>query len=91
MEEERKSQISLTDPESRLMRNNGKYEVAYNNQTAVDVESHITLAYQTDNNPADVGSMSELMEVIQEEYEGKTEGIIKNITDKGYQSITDMM
>lgn len=91
MEEEGKSQISLTDPESRLMRNNGKYEVAYNNQTAVDVESHITLAYQTDNNPADVGSMSELMEVIQEEYEGKTEGIIKNITDKGYQSITDMM
>ena len=40
------SQISLTDPESKLMKNNGKFEVCYNNQTAVDIETHLTIAIE---------------------------------------------
>lgn len=90
MEEEGTSQISQTDKESKLMRNNGKYEVCYNNQTAVDMETHLTVAYETDSNPADVGSMSSLMEEIKREYEIEEE-IITNTTDAGYKSRKDMM
>lgn len=89
MKKQETSQISLTDKESKLMRNNGKYEVCYNNQSAVDVETHLTVAYKTDDNPADVGSMSTLMEEIKREY--KQEEVITNITDAGYKSTKDMM
>jgi len=83
-----KSQISITDPDSKLMKNNDKFEVAYNNQSLVDMESHITVAYKTDNNPADIGSMSEIGQIVREEY--KELEIITNTTDKGYNSIKDM-
>ena len=43
------------------MKNNGKYDVAYNTQAVVDVESHVTLGFDTDNNPADIGSMEKVM------------------------------
>ena len=89
MNETGETQISLTDKESKLMKNNGKFEVAYNNQTAVDTKTHITIGIKTDNNPADVGSMSSLGEKIKEEY--KNEEVITNITDKGYQSKKDMV
>ena len=36
MNEERKKQLTITDPESRAMKNNGKVDVAYNMQSAVD-------------------------------------------------------
>lgn len=89
MKEEKTTQISLTDPESKLMKNNGKYEVCYNNQVGVDVETHLTIGYETDNNPADVGSLSSLGEKLKREY--GEEGIQTNITDKGYQNKRDMM
>lgn len=89
MKDEKITQISLTDPESKLMKNNGKYEVCYNNQVGVDVETHLSIGYETDNNPADVGSLSSLGEKIKKEY--GEEGIQTNITDKGYQNKKDMM
>lgn len=83
------SQISLTDPESKLMKNNGKFEVCYNNQTAVDMETHLTIAIDTDDNPADIGSMNSLGTIIKKEYgEGN---VITNVTDKGYDSKADMV
>ncbi|MCM1557855.1 MAG: transposase [Anaeroplasma bactoclasticum] len=91
MKKEGVSQVSLTDEESRLMPNNGKFEVCYNNQTAVDMKTHMTVAITTDNNPADVGSMSGLMEKMKEEYKEEIEGVVTNTTDKGYHSIEDMM
>lgn len=91
MKEEGTSQISLTDKESKLMRNNGRFDVAYNNQTAVDVETHLTIGIVTDNNPADVGSMETLGKKIKEKYKETRKEILTNITDKGYQSKEDMM
>ena len=88
MNDKKISQISLTDPDSRLMKNNGKFDVAYNNQTAVDVETHLTIAIETDNNPADVGSMGVLADKIRENYKG--DAILTNLTDKGYQNRKDM-
>lgn len=89
MKEEGISQISLTDPESKLMKNNGNFEVCYNNQTAVDMETHLTVAIETDDNPADIGSMGNIAEIMKREY--REEGVIYNATDKGYLSVTDMV
>lgn len=87
MEEKKESQKSLTDEESRLMKNNGKFTMCYNNQVVVDGKSHIVVNYKVDNNPADIGSMKE---VIKEAKETTGKGIVKNITDKGYNDRKDM-
>lgn len=88
MEETETSQISLTDKESRLMKNNGRFEVSYNTQVIVDTKGHIVVNYEVDNNPADSGTM----EKISKEAKGIIgKEIIKNITDKGYNDRTDMM
>lgn len=89
MQEEGTSQISLTDKESKLMKNNGRYDVAYNNQLGVDSKTHLTIGIVTDNNPGDVGSMNILGSRIKEEY-GKGK-IQSNTTDKGYNSKEDMV
>ena len=39
--ENKQKQKSVTDPESKLMKNNGKLDVCYNTQTAVDSKHHI--------------------------------------------------
>lgn len=89
MKEKGISQISKTDPESRLMKNNGKFDVAYNVQSAVDMESHMTTAFEIDDNPADIGSMNETAKIIKREY--GEEQISYNTTDKGYNSRQDMI
>lgn len=89
MKQEGINQISLTDQESKLMKNNGAFEVCYNNQTAVDMDTHLTVAIVTDDNPADIGSMATIADIMKREY-GEEE-IISNTTDKGYLSTTDMV
>lgn len=82
-----KTQISLTDTESKLMKNNGKYDVAYNNQVLVSENSHIVINYDADNNPADCGTMNKVSREAKETL--KKEKLI-NVTDKGYYDRLDM-
>ena len=88
LEESGNKQKSITDPESKLMKNNGKFDVAYNNQVVVDVNSHIISGYEVSDSPADVGKINEVGEKIQEELGLE---IITNVTDKGYNDRKDMM
>lgn len=88
IEKEGKSQVSLTDKESKLMKNNGKYDVAYNTQVAVDVGSHIVSGYEVSDDPADIGKINEMGEKIQKELGLE---IITDVTDKGYNDRKDMM
>ncbi|MBI2937023.1 MAG: IS1182 family transposase [Thaumarchaeota archaeon] len=53
MEETGKDEISLTDPESRLMKNNGKIEVCYNAEMSVDAKEHIIVNYDVINETND--------------------------------------
>lgn len=71
------------------MKTNGSFDVCYNNQTTVDMETHLTVAIETDNNPADIGSMGTMAKIMKEEY--GEEGIIIDTTDKGYLSSKDMV
>ena len=88
MEERGESQISLTDEESRLMKDKGDYQVCYNTQVLVDGASHLVINYEADNNGADVGSIAKVTK------EGKEivgeEGVVRNILDKGYNDRKDM-
>lgn len=87
MERNNQSQKSLTDEDSRLMKNNGKFSVAYNNQVAVDTKTHVVVNYDVNNNPADVGTINKVSEEIKETTK---EDIIINTTDKGYNDRQDM-
>lgn len=87
MEKNNQSQKSLTDKDSRLMKNNGKFSVAYNNQVAVDTKTHVVVNYNADNNPADLGTINKVSEGIKETTK---EDVIINTTDKGYNDREDM-
>ena len=87
MEEKGESQVSLTDKESRLMKNNGKFTMSYNNQVVVDTKSHMVVNYVVDNNPSDSGSMEKAVE---EAKETTKKEVVENITDKGYNDRNDM-
>lgn len=88
MEQNNLSQISLTDPDSKLMRNNGKFEVCYNNQVSVDMNSHLVTDFILSSNPADTGSLANLNNEIKEIY---GIDILTTTSDKGYNDAYDMM
>lgn len=88
MEEKGESQKSITDKEARLMKDNGAYNVCYNMQALVTTDNHMMANYEITNNPADYGSMKNIVEECEEELEEKIEA---NITDKGYRERKDMM
>jgi transposase len=53
MVESGKNELSLTDPESKLMKNNGKIEVCYNAELSVDRKEHIIVNYDVTNEAND--------------------------------------
>lgn len=82
------SQISLTDPDSKLMKDNGKFSVSHNNQVLVDTKSHIVQNFELYDSPADLGSMHSISKDTKDIYGFDT---FTNITDKGYIDRVDMM
>jgi transposase len=58
MEESGKNEISLTDPDSRSMKNNGRIEVCYNAELAVDKKEHIVVNYDVTNEANDAKQLS---------------------------------
>lgn len=53
LKETGQTEVSFTDPESRLMKNNEKFEVCYNGQIAVDSKEHIVVEYGVTNAAVD--------------------------------------
>ncbi|HKM60270.1 MAG TPA: IS5/IS1182 family transposase, partial [Candidatus Bathyarchaeia archaeon] len=54
------NEVSLTDPESRLMKNRGKIEPCYNSHVAVDDKNHLIVDYNVTNAPADNCQLSSI-------------------------------
>ncbi|CAM5196351.1 IS1182 family transposase [Alishewanella longhuensis] len=80
-------QLSLTDPDSRLMKiNNVNRQVSYNVQTAVDAKHHLIVAHEVTNIP-DRGQLTTVTKLAQEAV-GKTD--ITVLADKGYYSRSDI-
>lgn len=82
------SQISLTDPDSKLMKDNGKFSVSHNNQVLVDTKSHMVQNFELYDSPADLGSMHSISKDTKDIYGFDT---FTNVTDKGYIDREDMM
>ncbi len=81
------SQLSLTDPEARLMKQNEGFGVCYNIQTAVDAESHLIADFEVTNNPTDHGLLTHISSKVKEEYEVD---MLESVADKGYEDPADM-
>lgn len=88
MEENGLSQISLTDPEARLMKSRNGFMVAYNVQTAVDSETHMIEDFQVTNQPNDQGLLESTLEGIKAE---SPDEILEATADKGYIKEEDMV
>ena len=81
------TQISLTDKEAKLMKNNGKFNVCYNNQVLVD-ENHFVTDFLVTDKPADLGTITDISTTAKDIYGFET---LTNITDKGYNKREDIV
>ena len=86
LEESGESQISLTDPNSRLMKANEGFCVGYNVQTAVDAESHMIAGFKVTNNPTDHGQITRVASEVKSDYGVP---VLETTADKGYECPQD--
>lgn len=82
------TQMSVTDPDSRLMKTHGGFEVCYNVQAAVDAGSHIVTALEVTDRPSDHGLLESVSAKIKECYATET---AECVADKGYNDPADLM
>ena len=87
LEQNKETQKSLTDSDSRLMLSNGKLDVCYNVQTAVDSKNKLIVDFEVTNNANDMNQITPMMQNVQEILE--TEAIAVT-ADAGYASASDI-
>ena len=88
MAKDNTTQKSTTDPESRLMKNNGKLDVCYNVQTAVDSKSHLIVDFTVTNNCNDLGLLTPMAITAKQALETET---LEVVADKGYRKQEDIL
>lgn len=81
------TQKSLTDPEARLMNFNGRFDVGYNVQTAVDSGKKLIADFVLTNHPTDSGLLYEVAEDTRKLLDVET---IETVADKGYRKPEDL-
>lgn len=81
LKESGSNEVSLTDPESRLMKNRGRIEPCYNSHVAVDDKNHLIVDYNVTNAPADNCQLSSIAKSAKEMLGAKS---LDAITDKGF-------
>jgi transposase len=87
VEQQQDKQLSLTDPDSRLMKtNNLNRQVCYNVQTAVDTKNHLIVAHEV-TNTTDRGQLHSVTKLAQEALAKED---ITVLADKGYYSRSDI-
>ena len=79
-------QISLTDPDSRLMKANEGFCVGYNTQVAVDAGSHLIAGFAVTNNPTDHGQITSVAGDVKKDYDVP---VLETTADKGYECPED--
>lgn len=87
LEESGEKQLSLTDPDAKLMKFNEGFNVGYNIQAAVEAGSHLVATFNVTTNPTDHG---EITETISDAKQELNNGITESVADKGYQDPSDM-
>lgn len=79
LEEAGEKQISLTDPDVRLMKSNEGFSVGYNAQTAVDPDSHMIVGFLISNNSTDHGQITSVVTKVKNDYDVE---ILETAADK---------
>jgi len=87
MERDGETQKSLTDEDSRLMMANGKMDVCYNVQTAVDAKNRLVVGFEVTNNVGDINQITPMAEQVKEALGVER---IAVVADKGYDSAADI-
>jgi transposase len=88
LEESGENEISVVDPDARLMGNNrGGVEMAYNVQSAVDAENHLILDYEVSKNPSDQHQLGNMVKKIQRRFKLRKFTVL---ADKGYYNGKDL-
>jgi transposase len=89
VEQEPTQQISLTDPEARLLKKAISKEgmVGYNIQSAVDSSHHLIVDIAATTSPTDAGQLNEVAQRAKEMLEVKE---LTVVADGGYHSIKDI-
>lgn len=85
MEKEGLPQLSLTDPDAKLMKSRGGFEVAYNVQAAVDSNTHVITEFEATDHPTDHGLLGPTLSALVPEG-----GVLEATADKGYADPADM-
>ncbi len=76
------TELSLTDPDSRMMKgNNGRMEVSYNTQIAVEAESKLIVAYEVDNKASDHHQLAAMAHRAREALRARR---LTVVADRGY-------
>ena len=86
LEQSGEKQISLTDPDARLMKANEGFCVGYNPQVAVDAESHLIAGFEMTNSPTDYGHITNLSSEVKQDFEVP---VLETTADKGYECPED--
>ena len=88
LKEKDELQKSLTDPDSRLMLANGKLDVCYNVQSAVDSKNKMIVDFAVTNCGADKNQLTSMAASAGEALETKT---LEAVADVGYDSVQDIV
>ena len=88
LDESGENEISIVDPDARLMGNNrGGVDMAYNIQSAVDSKHHLIVDYEVTMNPSDHHQLSNMVKKVQSRFKLKKFTVL---ADKGYYNGKDL-
>lgn len=84
-----KNQICLTDPDSKSMKNNGKFEVCYNMQTIVDSKHKFIVDFEVTNDVNDQCQLSNMSSKAKEIFNDQDK--ISVVADTGYYNMKEII
>jgi hypothetical protein len=84
-----KKQVCLTDPDSKSMKNNGKFEVCYNMQTIVDSKYKFIVDFEVTNDVNDQGQLSNMSSKAKEIFSDQDK--ISVVADTGYYNMKQIV
>jgi transposase len=80
-------EVSLTDPDCRLMKNRGRLEPCYNAHAAVDTESHLVVEYDVSNSASDAKALRPVAVAAKEALGVEN---LKAAADKGFHDASEV-
>lgn len=86
--EEEETEISITDPDARQMKNrDGGVHIGYNVQTTVDSKNNLIVDYKVTQNPNDLGELDNMALRAKKLFNDKG---FEAVADKGYYKASDL-